>query len=417
MGAGVLAWIRGLPRPAVVAGSAVVLLALLGAAAFVAATRRPAPRVAVLPSPVPSASVSPTPTESPSPSPSASPSPSPSPSDSPTAAAPAPTAAQPAPVAGCAAPAGGFPGSRLAANYPVALAWSPDGRLFWAERSGTVRVYEGGAVRTFATVSTSTSGERGLLGLAISGNHVFAFYSDSNGSTQDIIRWTDCLGNATAATLIASGLPAGSDCCHKGGRLAIGPDGGLYATIGDNHVSTAAQVPGDLRGKVLRFNQDGSGRTVWTSGLRNPFGIAFSPDGTMALTNNRPSGDAGTPCGSCGDEFYVVGRGPGVDYQWPYCWGYSHPVQSGGSCHGLPGPQYSTEGGPYAKSSPYFVAPTGMTWYAGHFVFCAFSTQHLYVFNGQGSVGDTGMGGCELDVKQGPDGALYTSDTGAIYRH
>ena len=96
----------------------------------------------------------------------------------------------------------------------------------------------------------------------------------------------------------------------------------------------------------------------------------------MAITNNGPSGDAGTPCGSCGDEFYLVGKSPGVDYQWPFCWGYSHPFGGQADCHGLPGPQYSTEGGALARGNPYFVAVTGAGWIqagrlANHFVFCA----------------------------------------------
>jgi glucose/arabinose dehydrogenase len=349
---------------------------------------------------------------------------------------PTPSGAQLSPAAsatsspsGCGpAPAGGFPGTQLAASYPVALAWSADGRLFWAERAGAVKVYEGGTVHTFATVSTVTAergggySERGLLGLAVSGASVFAFYSNTDYATQTIVRWTDCAGVAKDEAVIASGLPGGSDCCHKGGRLAIDPlDGTLFASIGENHDAPAAQATTDLRGKVIRLSPDGSGRTIWTAGLRNPFGLAFAPDGTLALTNNGPSSDAGTPCASCGDEFDVVGKSPGVDYQWPYCWGYSHPIGGSGGCHNLPGPQYSTEGGPYARSSPFFVAPTGVTWstneYAGHFLFCAFSTQHLYEYAGQSSVVDTGVGGCQLDVKQGPDKALYTSDTTAIYRH
>ncbi|MGI8608739.1 MAG: PQQ-dependent sugar dehydrogenase [Candidatus Dormibacteria bacterium] len=309
---------------------------------------------------------------------------------------------------------------RLGAITPVALAWSPDDRLFWAERGGSVMVYQGGAARTFATVSTTTSGERGLLGLAISGSSVFAFYSNTDGVTQNIIRWTDCAGTATNATMIAAKLPAGSDCCHKGGRLAVSPDGHLFATIGDNHFAAAAQDWSDMRGKVIRFNLDGSGRTIWTAGLRNPFGIAFAPDGSLAVTNNGPSGEAGTPCGSCGDEFDWVGTGPGVLYEWATCWGYDHPFGGHSSCQGR-GPQYSTEGGPYNKSAVYFAAPTGMTWstgeYPGHFLFCTYSTSRLYEYLSQGKVSDTGVGNCRYDVKQGPDGALYTSTDGGIYRH
>jgi glucose/arabinose dehydrogenase len=234
------------------------------------------------------------------------------------------------------------------------------------------------------------------------------------------VRWTDCGGQGVNRASIVANLPAGPDCCHKGGRIAFGPDGFLYVTIGDNHNAPAAQVLCDPRGKVLRYTASGQPAgtgcgATWVRGLRNPFGIAFAPDGTLAVTNNGPSGDAGTPCGGCGDEFYLVGRSGGVDYQWPYCWGYSHTL--GSSCQGLPPPQYSTEGGPYPPSHPFFVAPTGMTYANGHFLFCAYSTGHLYQYNSEGSVGDTGLSGCALDVKQGPDGALFTSDEGTIYRH
>ena len=287
-----------------------------------------------------------------------------------------------------------------------------------------MRVYQGGASKDFARVNASTSGERGLLGLAVSTDRfVYAFYSRADDTTkQRVVRWPDCAGNAGPMQVIVDNLPGGTDCCHKGGRLALGPDGKLFVTLGETHVPNAAQDPADPRGKVLRYNPDGSGQEVWVAGLRNPFGIAIAPDGTMALTNNGPSGDAGTPCGSCGDEFYVVGKAAGIVYQWPYCWGYSHPFNGQSGCHGLPGPQYSTEGGPYARGNPYFVAPTGVAWvqsgkYANHFVFCAdIDAGNVLEYMGQGSVSDTGIPGCLLDVKQGPDGALYVSNAGTISR-
>ena len=313
----------------------------------------------------------------------------------------------------------------------MALAFAPDGRLFWDERAGTIKVWQGGAARVFATVATTQSGERGLLGLALppsfASNHfVYAMYSEPDGAHQTIMRWTDCGGAGTNPTVIVSGLPGGTTCCHKGGRLAFGPDGFLYATLGDLHSAPNlnAQDPCDPRGKVLRYTPSGAPAGVgcgpnWVSGLRNSFGLAFAPDGTLALTNNGPSGDAGTPCGSCGDEFYLVGKGGGVDYQWPYCWGYTHPFPaSNNTCHNLPGPQYSTEGGGrYPQSNPFFVAPTGMTYANGHFLFCAQSPANLFQYVGDRNVVNTGIGGCSLDVKQAPDGALFTSDAGAIYRH
>jgi len=82
---------------------------------------------------------------------------------------------KPSPSAGspCAAP-GGSPAGNISAAFPVALAFAPDGRLFWADRGGAIKVWQGGAAQDFAAVSTVTTqpgggySERGLLGLAIS---------------------------------------------------------------------------------------------------------------------------------------------------------------------------------------------------------------------------------------------------------
>src|SRR5256884_9959143 len=76
-----------------------------------------------------------------------------------------------------------------AADTATALAWAPDKWLFYAERSGTIRTFDGTTRRTFATVSTSTDGERGLLGLALSptfdkDHFVYAFYSRADDRTR-----------------------------------------------------------------------------------------------------------------------------------------------------------------------------------------------------------------------------------------
>ncbi|MFY9615853.1 MAG: hypothetical protein WAT58_10695, partial [Candidatus Dormiibacterota bacterium] len=152
-------------------------------------------------------------------------------------------------------------------------------------------------------------------------------------------------------------------------------------------------------------------------GLRNPFGIAFAPDGRMGITNNGPSGDNNTPCNGCGDIFDLVGTSAGVTYQWPDCWGYHHSI-NGGACTAKD-PDFSTEGGPYTKNTPFFVAPTGVTYANGHFLFCADlqSNGHVFQFNGQNSASDTGIGGCLLDVKQAPGGLLYTAGGSSITSH
>src|SRR5919109_1551296 len=150
------------------------------------------------------------------------------------------------------------------ADSATALAWASDGRLFYAQRAGTIRTFDGKSSRPFANVSTTTNGERGLLGLAISpsftqDHFVYSFYSRADDeSKQRVVRWTDQGGTGASLTTIIDNLPGGTDCCHKGGRLAFGPDGKLYVTVGENHIANEAQSTSSLRGKVLRYNPDGS---------------------------------------------------------------------------------------------------------------------------------------------------------------
>jgi glucose/arabinose dehydrogenase len=324
---------------------------------------------------------------------------------------------------------------KISANYPMALAFAPDGRLFYAERSGTVRVYQDGRSRDFAKVDTVTTesdgsySERGLLGIALSptfssDHFVYAFYSKTNRTQQEVIRWTDCAGVGSNASPLIE-LPSGSDCCHKGGRLAFGPDGKLYVTLGEQHQSSAAQDTSDVRGKVLRYNPDGSvptdnpfgaGNPVWAYGFRNPFGIAFSSTGQLAITNNGPTGDAGSP--STGYDTVILNVARGGGYQWPNCYGYSHPIHQGASCgDGQIGPDWSSEMSTFVPTGAAFIDNTGPGDFAGHLVFCTDNKGMLVVTPGTPrATVKSGPLQCQLDVKQGPDHALYYSDTGHIYR-
>jgi glucose/arabinose dehydrogenase len=326
------------------------------------------------------------------------------------------------------------PSGNIPANYATALAFAPDGRLFWAERSGTVKVWQDGVARTFATVQTVTTerdggySERGLLGLAISptfsqDRFVYAFYSDANYTQQHVVRWRDCRGVATDATIVVT-VPSGGDCCHKGGRIAFGTDGMLYVTLGDEHSASAAQNTGDVRGKILRYRPDGTtpsdnpfgaSNPVWAYGIRNPFGIAISSSGQIAVTSNGPSGDAGAP--STGYDIVILNMERGKGYQWPQCYGYSHPLASSSCPAGQSPPDYSSEDSTMVPTGAAFISAAGPSQFAGHLVFGAVNGGMRIVTPGSPHATlQSGPSGCQLDVKEGPDHAVYCSDQQTIYR-
>jgi len=348
----------------------------------------------------------------------------------PTTAAPAVTPPPPNP---CALGAQAPPAGTISANYPTALAFAPDGRLFWTERSGTVKVWQNGAAKTFASVATVTVepgggySERGLLGIALAptfaqDHFVYAFYSNTDYTHQTVIRWTDCAGTGTSPTTLIT-LPSGGDCCHKGGRLAFSPDGHLFVTLGEEHTAPAAQNTSDVRGKLLRYTATGGvppdnpfGNPVWAYGLRNPFGIAISASGQIAVTNNGPSGDAGSP--STGYDTVILSVTRGAGYQWPVCYGYGHPIAPATSCPaGQLGPDWSSEASTVVPTGATFVDASGPAGYAGHLVMCTFDVGMRILTPGSPhATVSSGPAQCKLDVKEGPNHALYYSDTGAIYR-
>ncbi len=185
------------------------------------------------------------------------------------------------------------------------IAWAPDGsgRLFVARKGGfsgqqtaELRIVQNGAVlpTPFATESVYTASECGLIGITfdpdfVNNGYVYLFLT-ATSSQQKIVRYTANGNVGTNRTEIVTGLPT-NGANHDGGGIAIGNDGRLYWSIGDNGNGTG--VNGDLTslaskiGRANRFTGaalndnpffDGSGPNndrIWARGFRNPFTMIF----------------------------------------------------------------------------------------------------------------------------------------------
>jgi glucose/arabinose dehydrogenase len=238
---------------------------------------------------------------------------------------------------------------------------------------------------------------------------------------------------------------------QAGGEIAFSPDGKyLFLTVGERQRMTPAQDPNQPEGKILRLTLDGkpapdnpdAGKVgassiplidpprdteaaktasvvstytftganntpaeTWISGIRTPYGLAFSPTGELWEVEHGPAG---------GDELNLVEKGK--NYGWPF-------VSYGKNYNGVAIPSHDTRP-EFQKPVLYWVpiiAPGNLMFYTGTQTFpqwngngfiSGLASQSLtrIVFDGKGGakVGDRWNVGRRIrDVKQGPDGSLW----------
>lgn len=214
-------------------------------------------------------------------------------------------------------------------EVPWSIVFTSNERALVNERPGRMRVIVDGKlqaepIKTFSEVSSGS--EEGLMGLAIDPEYAsnkliyvsFAYEKDGDLWVK-VVRYKDNGNSLTEETTIFDNIPAAR--FHAGCRIKFGPDNKLYITTGDAGERKYAQELGELHGKILRINADGTipadnpfaNSPVWSYGHRNPQGIDWVP-GTdiMWQTEHGPSGFDG-PGG--GDEVNVIVKGK--NYGWP----------------------------------------------------------------------------------------------------
>jgi hypothetical protein len=133
------------------------------------------------------------------------------------------------------------------------------------------------------------------------------------------------------------------------------------------------------------------------------------------VTSNGPSGDAGAP--STGYDSVILNVERGKGYQWPQCYGYSHPLMSPSCPSDQPQPDYSSENGTMVPTGAAFISSSGPSQLAGRLVFCAVTSGMRVVAPGSPPATlQNGPSGCRLDAKEAPDHSVYFSDTSTISR-
>ena len=219
---------------------------------------------------------------------------------------------------------------------PVDLQDDGSRRLFIIEKSGRIRLLENGQLlpTLFLDIGdrvNDDSNEMGLLGLA--------FHPNSSQNGYFYVNYTGRGGDTFISRFQASGNSADPNSesillkvdqpfpNHNGGVLVFGPDGYLYAGLGDGGAQGDpfgnAQNVDVLLGKILRIDVDSAqpyaippdnpfGNEILHYGLRNPWRISFD-----RLTGDLYIADVGQ--GEWEEiDFVSAGSRGGLNFGWDY---------------------------------------------------------------------------------------------------
>ncbi len=200
-------------------------------------------------------------------------------------------------------------------GLPVALAFGPDDRLYISMSNNAILTHSG-----LPGDEAPVAFAQGLDSLGVDEPRGVAFIGDAVYASvrQKIIRLRDTSGTGAAdeSVEILTGLPERAELFHRNNGIEAGPDGQLYVAVGS--ISNRGEVPDtELSGTILRLAPDGSRVEVVARGFRNPFDLAFAPDGELFCTDNAPD----TPVRAADDapdelNHVVEGR----DYGHPMYW-------------------------------------------------------------------------------------------------
>ena len=264
-------------------------------------------------------------------------------------------------------------------KLPWRLAFLPDGRMLITEKSGPVWLVsqKGEKILVDNTPAAYFRGQSGMHGVFLSPRYaadqsIYLTYSEP-GEYGGGLALARAKLNATATSAKLENLevlwrqmPKGKGG-QEGAQVAFSPDGKyLFLAVGDRQRMTPAQDPDQPEGKILRLTLDGKpapgnpefGKAgastiplidpprdtelaktakvvstytfpgtnqtraeTWASGVRTPYGLAFSATGELWEVEHGPQG---------GDELNLIR--PGLNYGWPVI-GFGVNYRTGAAIH------------------------------------------------------------------------------------
>src|SRR5215471_10692114 len=279
-----------------------------------------------------------------------------------------------------------------------------DARLFVAEREGRICIVQNGVLLTtpFLDISSrvTTDGEAGLLSFAFDPNYasngfVYVHFIENVAPFGDIVVQRYAV-SPNPNVLQTPGvevirIPHQQASNHYGGRVAFGPDGMLYLSIGDgggsNNQFGHAQDAASHLGKMLRIdvstlpyaipNDNPAWPVVgknenWAIGLRNPFRYAF--DGSQLYI-----ADVGQ---NLFEEVDVVANAAGLNYGWSIMEGKQCFQAASCDMTGLTLPVYDYPHGPECAIIGGYVYRGSVTALQGKYLFSDLCTGWLRTLSG-----------------------------------
>ena len=332
-------------------------------------------------------------------------------------------------------------------TMPTSFAFLPDGRMLVGEIGGTIRVlsppYTQPDPTPLLTISniaptTTTGTNEGLMNIAVDPNfavnhYFYVDYTAGNPFRTRLSRFTAnalATGTVPGSELVLYQDPGDAGIDHHGGAILFPNDGTILFTTGDE-VSTPgdAQLLTSPRGKVHRINKDGtvpvdnpyydgSGpnvNSIWAVGLRNPFrGYYDAPTGRTFI------GDVGGNVYTTATEHLDLGA-PGANYAWPNCesncpsppytngiFNYAH---NGRDACIVAGFVYHGTQFPSSYEGSFFLADYAQNWIKRLTLDANGNVANVFNFQPPDGRPD-GPYGSIVDLKEGPDGALYYLDIG-----